>query len=105
VPVRDVPAGVLATPFRDHVPDVRVRAPTMNDNPAASIARWLAAEIMPASATIVTSVRRRAVMNAPITGSIVLVSALSPSNAWTISGNPAASVSRPIVICGSSRCS
>ena len=42
-------------------------------------------------------------MNAVMTGSMVLVSALLPSNAWTISGNPAASVSRPTVICGSRR--
>ena len=38
-----------------------------------------------------------------MTGSIVLVSALLPSNAETISGNPSCSASRPIVICGSSR--
>jgi hypothetical protein len=42
-------------------------------------------------------------MNDSITGSIVLVSAMLPSNAWTISGNPLASVSSPMVICGSSR--
>ena len=42
-------------------------------------------------------------MNAWITGSMVLVSALVPSKALTISGNPEASVSRPMVICGSSR--
>ena len=42
-------------------------------------------------------------MNASITGSMVLVSALVPSNALTINGNPAWSVSRPMVICGSSR--
>ena len=38
-----------------------------------------------------------------MTGSIVLVSALLPSNALTISGNPSWSVSSPMVICGSSR--
>ncbi len=37
-----------------------------------------------------------------MTGSIVLVSALLPSKADTMSGNPDASVSRPMVICGSS---
>jgi hypothetical protein len=58
---------------------------------------------MPASATIVTSGDRWAFMNAWIVGSIVVVSALLPSNALTINGNPAASVSRPIVICGSRR--
>ena len=36
-------------------------------------------------------------------GSMVVVSAVLPSNASTISGNPAASVSNPMVICGSSR--
>ena len=61
----------------------------MNDSPASSIAFWLASEINPASATTVTSGRSRAAMNAVMTGSIVLVSALFPSNAWTISGNPA----------------
>ena len=66
-------------------------------------ARRLAAEIIPASATTVTSVSRWAAMNAVIVGSIVVVSALLPSNAVTISGNPVASVSSPIVICGSKR--
>ena len=80
-----------------------MRAPRMNDSPAASIARWLASEIMPASATTVTSGSWWAVMKASITGSIVFVSAMLPSNAWTISGNPARSVSRPMVICGSRR--
>jgi hypothetical protein len=42
-------------------------------------------------------------MNEVIVGSIVLVSALLPSNASTINGNPDPSVSSPIVICGSSR--
>ena len=42
-------------------------------------------------------------MNDSMTGSIVLVSALLPSNADTMSGNPPAPVSRPMVICGSSR--
>ena len=75
----------------------------MNDNPASSIAFWLASETMPASATTVTSASRWAAMNEVMVGSIVLVSALLPSNASTINGNPAASVSRPMVICGSSR--
>jgi len=42
-------------------------------------------------------------MNEVIVGSIVWVSALFPSNASTISGNPVASVNKPMVICGSSR--
>jgi hypothetical protein len=44
---------------------------------------------MPASATTVTSGSWWAVMKDSVTGSIVLVSAMSPSKAWTISGNPA----------------
>ena len=42
-------------------------------------------------------------MNALMTGTIVLVSALFPSNALTMSGNPSSPASSPIVICGSSR--
>ena len=74
--------------------------PRMNDRPAASMSFWFVSEIMPASATTVTSGRSCAAMNDPITGSIV--SALLPSNAETISGNPPWSVSSPMVICGSS---
>jgi hypothetical protein len=75
----------------------------MNVSPASSIAFLFASDTIPASATTVTSASRWAAMNASITGSIVLVSALLPSNASTINGNPVASVSSPIVICGSSR--
>jgi hypothetical protein len=39
-------------------------------------------------------------MRDSMTGSIVLVSAMFPSNADTISGNPAWSVSRPMATCG-----
>ena len=78
-------------------------APRMNDSPASSIARWLASEIIPASATTVTSASWWAAMNASIVGSMVVVSARLPSNASTISGNPDASVSSPMVICGSRR--
>jgi hypothetical protein len=79
-----------------------MRVPRMNDNPAACRATWLASEIMPASATTVTSVSWWAALNALITGSTVAVSALLPSNASTVSGNSDASVSKPRVICGSS---
>ena len=65
-----------------------MRAPRMNDNPAACSATWLASEIMPASATTVTSVRWWAALNALITGSIVAVSALLPSNASTAQREP-----------------
>ena len=41
--------------------------------------------------------------NAVTVGSIVCVSTLLPSNASTINGNPAESVSSPMVICGPSR--
>jgi hypothetical protein len=60
-------------------------------------------EIIPASATMTTSRRPCAAMNERIVGSIVAVSALLPSNALTITGNPEASVSNPTVICGSRR--
>jgi hypothetical protein len=76
--------------------------PRMNDRPAFSIAFWFAWEIIPASATTVTSGSRRAAMNFSMTGSMVLVSARLPSKAESISGNPSRPVSSPIVICGSS---
>ncbi len=60
----------------------------MNDNPAASIARWLPAETIPASATTVTSGSRWAAMNTCSVGTIVVVSAMLPSKALTINGNP-----------------
>jgi hypothetical protein len=85
--VRDVLAGMLTTPLVDRVGTWPIRAPRMNDNPASSIAFWLAAEIMPASATIVTSGRSWACMKARMVGSMVSVSALLPSNASTINGN------------------
>ena len=75
----------------------------MNDSPAASMAFWLASEIMPASATTVMSGSWWAAMNFSMTGSMVLVSALFPSNAETMSGNPSCPVSSPMVIWGSSR--
>jgi len=75
----------------------------MNENPASSICFWFVSGIIPASATTVTSVSWRAAMNEVMTGSMVRVSALLPSNASIISGNPAASVSSPTVICGSRR--
>ena len=67
------------------------------------MAFWFASLTIPASATTVTSGSWWAAMNDWTTGSIVLVSALFPSKAATISGNPDWSVSRPMVICGSSR--
>jgi hypothetical protein len=75
----------------------------MNDNPAACSAIWLASEIMPASATTVMSVSWWLALKPLMTGSVVAVSALLSSNAATVNGNPAASVSRPRMICGSRR--
>jgi hypothetical protein len=75
----------------------------MKDRPAASIAFWFASEIVPASATTVTSGSWCAAMNFSMTGSIVLVSALSPSKALIMSGNPSWPVSSPMVIWGSRR--
>ena len=80
-----------------------MRAPRMNDRPASSIAFWLPAETIPASATTVTSVSWCAAAKAWTAGTIVVVSALFPSNAWTIKGKPLESVSSPMVICGSRR--
>jgi hypothetical protein len=65
-----------------------MRMPRMNDSPAASIALLLASEIMPASATMVTSASWWAAMNAWIEGSIVVVSPRLPSNASTTAGTP-----------------
>jgi hypothetical protein len=103
VPVGDLPAQVLPPQLADHLGDVGTFIPRMNDSLAASIAFMFASEIVPASATTVTSGRLRAAMNFSMTGSIVLVSALLPSKARTMSGNPSCPVSRPIVIWGSSR--
>jgi len=52
---------------------------------------------------MVTSESRCAALNASMVGNMVLVSALLPSKACTINGNPDASTSRPMVICGSNR--
>lgn len=74
-----------------------MRVPRMNDSLASSIAFWLASE------TTVTSSSWWVAMKDRITGSMVLVSAWLPSNASTISGNPAASVNRSKMIWGSRR--
>ncbi len=87
--------GVLSRHSRTTSGRNGIRAPRMNDNPAACSATWLASEIMPASATTVTSVSWWAVLKALMTGSMVAVSALLPSNASTASGNPVASVKQP----------
>ena len=77
--------------------------PKMNDSPAASMAFWFASEIIPASATTVTSGSWWAAMNFSMTGSMVFVSARLPSNVETMSGKPSWPASRPMVICGSRR--
>jgi hypothetical protein len=90
LPVRDLGVQVRLTPVRDDVGNVGMRIPRTNDKPAASICFMLFSEIIPASATMTTSCRRWAAMNAVIVGSIiVVVSAVLPSNALTISVNPA----------------
>ena len=65
-----------------------MRMPRMNDSPAASISLRFVSEIIPASATTVTPGSWWAFMNASMTGSIDFVSAMLPSNAETMSGNP-----------------
>ena len=60
----------------------------MNDRPAASMAFWFASEIIPASATMVTSGSWWTATNFLMDGSIVFVSAILPSKACTISGEP-----------------
>lgn len=76
-----------------------MRSPRMQVSPASSSASRLACDTIPASATTVTPDSWWAAVNAVIVGSIVLVSAVLPSNACTISGIPAASVnSRAAVI-------
>ena len=75
----------------------------MKDRPWASMARMFASQIIPESATMVTSSRPWAAMNFLRVGTMVVLSALLPSKALTLSGNPGASVSRPMVICGSRR--
>src|SRR6266536_515427 len=97
----DAPAGAALNPAADGTSGMR--RPRMNDSPAASICFWFASDTIPASATTVTPGSWWAAMNDWTTGSMVLVSALLPSNALTISGNPVWSVSRPMVICGSRR--
>src|SRR5260370_2842073 len=103
LPVGDVLAGMLAPPPRDHVGDVR-DAHAEDERQASGLDLFL---VRLAHHTRVrddvTSGRSCAAINSRMTGSMVLVSALFPSKALTISGNPAVSVSRPMVICGSSR--
>ena len=82
LPVGDVLAGVLAPPLRDQVGDVRdLRAEDERQARGLDLPSGSPRDTMPASATTVTSGSWCAAMNASITGSIVLVSALLPSNA------------------------
>ena len=78
-------------------------APRMNDNPAASIAWRLASDTMPGVGDDGDVAELVRLLERGDRGDHRRVSALLPSNASTINGNPAASVSRPMVICGSSR--
>ena len=76
-----------------------MRAPKMNNGPPPSIACWLPAETIPASATTVLSattvpsVSWYAAQKAWVAGTIVMVSALLPSNALTIKRKPPEPVS------------
>jgi hypothetical protein len=105
-PIRDLPVAVFVAPLAEHVGKMRDTGAQDERQPGRLSGRpWLALEIVPASATTVTSAVWWAALKALTTGSVVAVSALLPSNASTVSGNPAASVSRPRVICGSRRLS
>jgi hypothetical protein len=79
---------MLAPPLRHSVRLVRYLGAEDEREPGFQIAFWLASEVTPPSATTVTLLSWWAAMNPVMTGSIVLVSALLPSNACTISGNP-----------------
>ena len=57
MPVGDLLARVLPAPLVDDVGDVRDLHAEDERRPAASIAFWFASEIIPASATTVTSGR------------------------------------------------
>ena len=92
---------MLDAPFAHHIGQVRDPPPRMNESPTACRATWLASDIIPASATTVTSVRLWAVLKLLTTGTMVAVSALLPSNAATFNGKPVASVNSPRVIWGS----
>ena len=75
----------------------------MNRYPASSRAFRFDADSIPASAITTRSRMPWRVLNPSITGTIVVVSALFPSNRAISSGNPSAVTSRPTVICGSTR--
>ena len=71
----DAPVGqVLAPRTVNLVGDLEILIPRMNHRPTASIAFWLASEIIPASATTVTSAIRWAAVNASMRDGMVLVS-------------------------------
>ena len=102
-PVGDRLVGMLVAPFGHDVGDVGDAGAEDERQPRRLDRALVASETMPASATTVTSASWWAAMNAVIIGSMVVVSARLPSKAATISGNPVASVSSPMVICGSRR--
>jgi hypothetical protein len=66
---------------------VGILAPMMKQSPADSMASWLTADTIPVPATTVTSARSWAAMKDVTVGSIVSLSALSPSKASAMSRN------------------
>ena len=75
----------------------------MNRKPASSRAFRLAAESMPASATMTKSASWCRSRKASMIGISVVVSALLPSKQPISSGKPCRSTSSPTTICGSTR--
>lgn len=78
-----------------------MREPTMKPTPASSRAARLAADSMPASATTTRCSIPAERTNSRTTGTMVVVSALSPSQQPIRRGKPPRSTSRPTMICGS----
>ena len=74
--------------MRPHNGTCGIFMPTMNDRLAASIAFCFASEIMPASATTVTSGSRWAAMNSSITG-VGVAAAVPPEIALDLDGHGA----------------
>jgi hypothetical protein len=75
--VRNCLAGVLLAPLADHVGQQRDAGAQDVGQPRRLRATWLASEIIPASATTVTSASWWAALKALMTGSIVAVSPIA----------------------------
>ena len=97
-----VKASPLQRKCASRSPGARVvREPTMKPTPALSRAFRLAAESMPASATMMRSSMPWAAWKASTMGMIVVVSARLPSQQPILRGKPARSTSSPTMIWGS----